>query len=52
MGTRVRLPLRRSESILDFSARWESAMADPAAFNADACGNDVEQMKYFECLLI
>ena len=52
MGTRVWLPLRRSESILDFSARWDSALEDPEAFDADACGDDVEQMKYFECLLI
>ena len=46
------LLLRRSESILDFSAKWDFALRGPDAFDADGCENDAEQRKYFECLSI
>ncbi|CAE7029704.1 unnamed protein product [Symbiodinium natans] len=44
--------LDRSESILDFSAKWDFALRGPDAFDADGCENDAEQRKYFECLSI
>ncbi|CAE7525715.1 unnamed protein product [Symbiodinium natans] len=40
--------LHASESIHDFSARYDRALKDDVLI-ADVCGNDAEQMKYFEC---
>ena len=43
------LLLRRSESILDFSAKLSDHIRDPEAFDADGCKNKAER-KYCECL--
>ncbi|CAE6954218.1 unnamed protein product [Symbiodinium sp. CCMP2592] len=41
--------LDRSESIVDFSTKIELACVHGDTFDADVCGNDPEQIKYYDC---